>query len=204
MAVPIRDGQRVVGVMAAAMTVEDISKKIATWRRGSTGFAFLIDEQGYVVAHPQKQFSEKRENLNASPLISAFRTKGWTSATAPFLGENGRPAIGHARTSTANGWVLALQQEEAEIFETMEVIQRFALALLGATILLVIAIAWLSARSLVSPLMRLTDAAERMSLGDLKVKIDVDTRDEIGLLAQAIGRMQTSLQIAMRRLRKKR
>jgi HAMP domain-containing protein len=38
----------------------------------------------------------------------------------------------------------------------------------------------------------------------LKVKIDVDTRDEIGLLAQAIGRMQTSLQIAMRRLRKKR
>nr|MCU0539621.1 HAMP domain-containing protein [Desulfobacterales bacterium] len=99
--------------------------------------------------------------------------------------------------------MLALQQEEAEIFETMEVIQRFALALLGATILLVIAIAWLSARSLVSPLMRLTDAAERMSLGDLKVKIDVDTRDEIGLLAQAIGRMQTSLQIAMRRLRKK-
>ncbi|MCU0539620.1 MAG: zinc-ribbon domain-containing protein [Desulfobacterales bacterium] len=70
MAVPIRDGQRVVGVMAAAMTVEEISKKIATWRRGSTGFAFLIDEQGYVVAHPQKQFSEKRENLNASPLIS--------------------------------------------------------------------------------------------------------------------------------------
>ena len=204
LAVPIRDGQRVVGVMAAAMTVEDISKKIATWRKGATGFAFLIDEQGYVVAHPHKQFSEKRENLNSSPLIAAFRAKGWTSATAPFLGEKGRPAIGHARTSTTNGWVLALQQEEAEIFETMDVLQRFALALLAATVLLVIAIAWFSARSLVAPLMRLTEASERMSLGDLKVKIDVDTRDEIGLLAQAIGRMQTSLQIAMRRLRKKR
>jgi len=203
LAVPIRDGQRVVGVMAAAMTVEDISKKIANWKKRSTGFAFLLDEKGYVLAHPQKLFFEKRENLNSTPLISAFRAKGWTSANLPFAGENGRPAIGHARTSTTNGWVLALQQEESEIFTAMEVIQHFALALLGATVLLVIAIAWFSARSLVSPLMKLTDAAERMSMGDLKVKIDVATRDEIGLLAQAIGRMQTSLQIAMRRLRKK-
>lgn len=203
LAVPIRQGNRVVGVMAAAMTVEDISKRIATWKKGATGFAFLVDEQGYVIAHPQKQFGEKRENMNASPLISAFRSKGWTSNTAAFIDENGRPVIGHAR-STGTGWVLGVQQEESEIFETMTMIQRFALALLAATVLLVVAIAWFSARALATPIMKLTDAAERMSLGELNVKIDVDSRDEIGLLAQAVGRMQTSLQIAMRRLRKQR
>jgi HAMP domain-containing protein len=42
-----------------------------------------------------------------------------------------------------------------------------------------------------------------MSLGDLNVKIEVQSRDEIGLLAQALGRMQTSLRMAMGRLRKK-
>jgi methyl-accepting chemotaxis protein len=203
LAVPIRQGNRVAGVMAAAMTVEDISKKIATWKKGATGFAFLVDEQGYVIAHPQKQFAEKRENLNTAPLIAAFRSKGWTSVTASFSGENGRPVIGHAR-SNSTGWVLAVQQEESEIFETVAMIQRFALALLAATVLLVIAIAWFSARSLVTPIMKLTDAAERMSLGDLNVKVDVGSRDEIGLLAQAIARMQISLQIAMRRLRKQR
>lgn len=203
LAVPIRQGDRVVGVMAAAMTVEDVSKTIATWKKGSTGFAFLVDEQGYVIAHPQKKFAETRENMNATPLISAFRKKGWTSNTTAFIGESGRPVIGHAR-STGNGWVLGVQQEESEILETMTMIQRFALALLAATILLVIVIAWFSARSLVTPIMKLTDAAERMSLGDLNVKIEGGSRDEIGLLAQAIGRMQTSLQIAMRRLRKQR
>jgi methyl-accepting chemotaxis protein len=203
LAVPIRQGTRIVGVMAAAMTVDDVSKKVATWKKGATGFAFLVDEQGFVIAHPQKQFGEKRENLNSYLLISAFRSKGWTSITAPFSDENGHPVIGHAR-STSTGWVLALQQDESEIFEKMTMIQRFALALLAATLLLVIAIAWFSARSLVKPIMELTDAAERMSLGDLNVKVDVASRDEIGLLAQAIGRMQTSLQIAMRRLRKKR
>jgi methyl-accepting chemotaxis protein len=202
-AVPIRDGSRVVGVLAAAMTVEDISKKIATWKMGTTGFAFLLDEQGFVVSHPKQQYAETRENLNTTPLISAFRKKGWTSITTPFAGENGQTAIGHAR-SNSYGWVLALQQNENEIFEALNIIQNFALTLLAVTVLLVIAIAWFSARALVTPIMKLTDAAERMSLGELNVKIDVKSRDEIGLLAQAIGRMQTSLRMAMNRLKKKR
>jgi methyl-accepting chemotaxis protein len=202
-AVPIRDGNRVVGVLAAAMTVDDISKRTATWKMGTTGFAFLVDEQGNVVSHPKQQYAEKRENLNATPLISAFRKKGWTSITTPFAGENGQTAIGHAR-SNSYGWVLALQQDENEIFETLNIIQNFALTLLAVTVLLVVAIAWFSARALVTPIMKLTDAAERMSLGELNVKIDVTSRDEIGLLAQAIGRMQTSLRMAMTRLKKKR
>ena len=203
MAVPIRDGKRVVGVLATAMTVEEISKKIATWKMGKTGFAFLVDEQGNVVSHPKQQYTESRENLNNTPLISAFRKKGWTSITTPFAGESGQTAIGHAR-SNRYGWVLALQQDANEIFEALDIIQNFALTLLAVTVLLVIAIAWFSARALVTPIMKLTDAAERMSLGELNVKIDVKSRDEIGLLAQSIGRMQTSLRMAMNRLKKKR
>jgi methyl-accepting chemotaxis protein len=202
-AVPIRDGNQVVGVLAAAMTVEDVSKKIATWKMGTTGFAFLLDEQGNVVSHPKQQYAETRENLNTTPLISAFRKKGWTSITTPFAGENGQTAIGHVRSNNY-GWVLALQQDENEIFETLNIIQNFAWTLLAVTVLLVVAIAWFSARALVTPIMKLTDAAERMSLGELNVKIDVKSRDEIGLLAQAIGRMQTSLRMAMNRLKKKR
>jgi HAMP domain-containing protein len=68
----------------------------------------------------------------------------------------------------------------------------------------VLIIAWFSARAIVTPIMKLTDAAERMSLGELNVKIDVKSKDEIGLLALAVGRMQTSLRLAMNRLRRKR
>ena len=86
----------------------------------------------------------------------------------------------------------------------MNRVKEFALILLGCTVLIVTIIAWLSARAIVTPIRKLTDAAERMSLGELNVKIDVKSRDEIGLLAQAVGRMQTSLRLAMNRLRRKR
>jgi methyl-accepting chemotaxis protein len=201
-AVPIKEDTRVIGVMAAAMTVDDLSKHIANWKKGQTGAAFLVDEKGFVVSHPNRQMVQKRENLNNHPLVAEFRKKGWTTLTTPFTNENGQPALGHAR-SNSYGWVLALQQEEQEMFDSLALIQNFALALLAITALLAAVIAWFSARGLVNPIMKLTDAAERMSLGDMNVKIDVTSRDEIGLLAQAIGRMQTSLRMAMERLRKK-
>jgi methyl-accepting chemotaxis protein len=201
-AVPIREGNRVAGVLAAAMTVDEISKHIANWKKGQTGMAFLLDEKGHVVSHPNRQVVQKQENLNNHPLLVEFRKKGWTTLTTTFTGEDGQPALGHVR-SNQYGWLLAMHQEEQEVFDELNLIQNFAFALLAITLLLAAMIAWFSARGLVTPIMKLTDAAERMSIGDLHVKIDVRSTDEIGLLAQAIGRMQTSLRMAMERLRKK-
>ena len=203
LAVAIKSGDKLVGVMAAAMTIDEISKNIATWRQGKTGFAFLVDEKGFVVSHPDRQYVTKRKNLNNHPLIASFRKKGWRTTTTKFTAPDGQTAFGHVRSNNY-GWALVLQQQNKEVFESFNRVQEFALILLGGTVLLVLVIAWFSARAIVTPIMKLTDAAERMSLGELNVKIDIKSKDEIGLLAQAVGRMQTSLRLAMNRLRRKR
>jgi len=203
LAVPIKYEDTTVGIMAAAMTIDDISKNIATWEKGQTGYAFLVDEKGYVISHPNRQYVAKRKNLNSHPLIANYRKKGWTTITTRFKMPDDQSALGHVRSNNY-GWALALQQEDQEVFSALNRVQKFALTLLGCTILLVSVIAWFSARAIVTPVMKLTDAAERMSLGELNVKIDIKSKDEIGLLAQAIGRMQTSLRLAMNRLRRKR
>ena len=53
---------------------------------------------------------------------------------------------------------------------------------------------------IIKPIMTLSEAAERMSRGELDIELDFNRRDEIGLVAQAIERMQVSLRIAMGRL----
>lgn len=70
------------------------------------------------------------------------------------------------------------------------------LALIVVTLLLL-------RRLLVRPIRQLTDASERIAGGQLSTKIDVQSRDEIGMLAGAINKLQTSLRIAMERMKQR-
>jgi methyl-accepting chemotaxis protein len=63
-----------------------------------------------------------------------------------------------------------------------------------AAILLSAAAAFVIARGISRPLRELTDVAERITGGDLDVKVNADTRgDEVGALARAFDRMARSL-----------
>jgi len=203
LAVPIMSGDKLVGVMAAAMTVDEISKHVARWKKGKTGFAFLVDDKDKVVAHQVKQYSLKLKKISSHPLVASFREEGWTTKTFGFKDENKKKYIGHIR-GINYGWALAIQQEEQEVFADLKRMQKFAVILLIVTVVIVLLIAWISARAVATPIKKLTEVAERMSLGDLNMKINISSKDEIGLLAQAIKLMQTSLRLAMERLRQKR
>jgi len=202
LAVPIISGSRTVGVMAAAATIGDISKSVARWRRGRTGFAFLVDETGKVVSHQVKQYVVQQKNLNGHPLVQAYR-KDKKAKTLIFKDNRGRDIMGHVRGNRYD-WALVTRQDYEEISESLKDIQQFFYILLIATIFVVSIIAWFFARTVVKPITTLTDIAERMSLGELDSEVSVKSKDEIGLLAMAIERMRISLNLAMGRLRRKR
>jgi signal transduction histidine kinase len=58
----------------------------------------------------------------------------------------------------------------------------------------------LLARRITGPLSRLAFAAERIGQGDLHTRVDVDTRNEIGLLAARLDSMRSALQARDERL----
>jgi len=200
LAVPIKSEGKVIGVLANAMTVQDISQKVATWRQGTSGFAFLVDEKGKVIAHPIQEYYLKQRNLSEHPLVATFM--GGRNGSLSFAGDNGTPCVGYV-CGTKYRWALAVQQAEREALNTLWRMQQFAYLLLAVTVAIVLVVAWFLARSLVRPIKELTNAADRMSLGDLNVEIKTSTRDEIGQLAEAIGRMQDSLRLSIERLRRR-
>lgn len=57
-------------------------------------------------------------------------------------------------------------------------------------------------RVVVGPISRLTHASEQIAAGHLATRVDVESRDEIGSLGNAIDKLQTSLRIAMDRMKK--
>jgi HAMP domain-containing protein len=60
------------------------------------------------------------------------------------------------------------------------------------------------ARTITKPLGRLAEVADRMSLGELDIDIDVAGKNEVGQLAESLRRMQASLRSAIERLRMRR
>jgi len=200
-AVPIRKNNQTIGVMAAAMTRDAISKRIANWRQGKTGYAFLVDENGKVVAHQKAAFVEKQKDLSKHQLVQAAKAK--KKGLVEFKDDNGQNAIGFAK-ATPLGWTLAIQQQKKEAFAILTKAQTFAFILMGATFVIVVLIAYIASRAIVTPIRKLTDAANRISVGELGVEIENKSKDEIGDLAEAITRMQDSIRLSIERLRRRR
>jgi HAMP domain-containing protein len=75
--------------------------------------------------------------------------------------------------------------------------------LIGTLLLIGIIVALYGAR-LTSRIKKLTSVAEQISVGEMDAEIPVTSRDEIGDLAEAIGRMQESIRLSIERLRRRR
>ena len=74
----------------------------------------------------------------------------------------------------------------------------------GASILLIGFIVTFFGYRLSGRIQSLTDVANRISMGELEAQIDIDGKDEITDLGEAIARMQESIRLSLARLRKKR
>jgi predicted Zn finger-like uncharacterized protein len=69
------------------------------------------------------------------------------------------------------------------------------------TIILIGLIVFFYGRKVTGNIRRLSEVADRISIGDLDAEIDIKSKDEIGELAEAISRMQDSLRLSIERLR---
>lgn len=81
---------------------------------------------------------------------------------------------------------------------------KIVITIIAITAFLVAVIAIFYGHKLTSKIGRLTNVADRISLGDMDVHIDDGGNDELGDLAQSISRMQYSIHLAMERLRRSR
>lgn len=75
------------------------------------------------------------------------------------------------------------------------------LGLGGLAIVLGIAIAWLTTRSITIPVRRAVEIAQKVAAGDLRSNINSSARDETGDLLRALGAMNESLRAIVTRVR---
>ncbi|MCP3933527.1 MAG: HAMP domain-containing protein [Bacteroidetes bacterium] len=190
---------KIVGVIAIAMSLEDLSDTITKTRIGNTGFAILLDGNNRLIAHGRGEIDNELQDMSNHPALNASTQ---IDKNAFSFEDNGKKIVAY-RYQTKLGWQMIVQQDYEEAFSAARKAEMNAVILLIVTLFIVLAVAYFLAQRLSKPIQNLTEIADEISLGKLGAVIDETERgDEIGALARAVERMGVSLQIAFDRLRK--
>jgi len=155
---------------------------------GRTGVVYLMNRDGrsWVL----------QGTLLSRPLPKSqgvMRALSGQSGAASYENEAGIPVIGAYRWLDDVELALIAEQDQAEAFAASD---ELAAGLIGAMLgvaLLTAIIAAAVTRQITRPIVLLTEAAVRMSGGDLTVRVRPMRRDEIGILANVFNTMASEL-----------
>lgn len=150
---------------------------------GRTGEAYVVDRSG--LACPQ---GRRLQSVAIEAALRGEEGKG--------LYENyaGKPVIGVYRWVPSLDLALIVEQAQEEAFAGNEAVTA---AVIAATLGVALATTMLAAvvtRQITRPVVRLTESALRIAAGDLSQRVQVTSRDEIGILAQVFNQMAAELE----------
>lgn len=192
-AIPIRSpfDPSVIGVLHGTYSLEALTQGLASARFGQTGNADLLLPNGEILssdgrlASVEPQLIEQLELLANQPYAQLhLQERDSLVSLAPLVA-----AEGDARAIQALGWTLIVDQAAAEALAPVDQATRTALYTSLGVLTLAGVLAFLVARVLVAPIVRLTEVSARIAAGDRSIQAPVESGDEIGRLATTFNVM---------------
>ena len=203
-------------------------KGIAVQKVGETGYTAVHDDKGINHFHVNPQIVET-DLHDLSGKLPAFwkileaSLKGPASGYYDWKDADGKirpkymylaPVQGTDLIVAATTYIDEFSKPAKAIEGRMKIIEKgyldayemkveiFYFVLLVALVFMLM-VAYFYSRSVIRPIRYLSEVADRISMGDLDTPIQIKAKGEVGLLAESIERMQTSVKAAIERLQKR-
>lgn len=163
---------------------------------GKNGQAYVIEKQGFLIAYRDISRVLKRENLSHLKEVIFFTNENSALDERPAeisKGINNTNVIStHAHLKILN-WAVIVELPIMEAYKPIiTTLILSGLVMLFSIILSIISGVYLS-RRLTKPIIALRDATEKIGKGELSLKIDINSNDEIGDLAASFNKMVQDL-----------
>ncbi len=154
----------------------------------ASGYPFMITNKGLMVIHPEKEGQNLYDSEFFQQLHDAKTETGKT-----FYAFEGRQKYQYFRYIPAIESFVSVSIYETEL---MEIIKKVRIALIIAILIgcsFFLVITNLITRSISKALNKGVNMAKKIAEGDLDVSIDINQKDEIGQLAEALNSMASKL-----------
>lgn len=191
-------GTSVVGIVYFNIEVKELSDITNTIAVGETGSAYIIDKDNYTIAHKNIQMVQSRDNTAENFKTDKSLSQLVKLETKMTAGETGfgtykyngvSKLLAFAPIESGQGWSIAVNAELNEFIKSTITAINITIVLVLLSIIVGILIAIRLAHSITAPLIKIQQAAVKMSKGDYDVEISHQSNDEIGSLAESMRLM---------------
>jgi methyl-accepting chemotaxis protein len=190
---PIYKNSEFIGVAGVDITLDIFKDMIEDIKPYQTGYAYLVDHSGQIIAHPKddymgtdvyQYFDQKNELKNAVSGGKIFTEEKRNVKKDNALSRYVMVPID--LQGTDNKWSFGLSIPMEKVLAEANNAVTSGIWLGVVVVLLLVGIIAVIAKIIGSPIKRLQGEAERISKGEIDKDIEVDRNDEIGKLAHSI------------------
>ena len=189
------DNRNVTGVLAIATAAEWLSDQIRDIVVGKTGYCYILNAQGTVIAHRDdsivKNFGNSQQRAQKEPQfqsLAAFEKRALqdSNAEADGYSYNGISNIATYAPIHGLNWTVIIKAPENEFMGTVNTL-RTSMIIIGVIILLTaLIVVYFVARTIVKPIQTAVSALQNIAQGegDLTVRLPVTGNDEVTDMAE--------------------
>ena len=196
----------VIGVLQAQVNLKYILEVVSGLRVGKTGYAYAVNRSGDLIAHPNISLVLQHRNLGQldqakaafQDLSSGVERKGMVAHNL----QGAKVLSSHALIPDLD-WAIFVERPVEEAYEPLYASMFRTSSLLLVGLGLALLASFFLARRVVGPLQTLRKGVERIGTGDLGFRLEVNTGDEIEILADEFNKMTSALEEAYRTLERK-
>ena len=184
---PVKKAGQTLGVVGADMTLQAITDSINALNFNGMGYAFLINADGEILVHPDKNLVTK--NLKDiypqdTPAITTDLSEIQVNGKARIVTFAPVKGLGSAN------WYIGLSVDKEQAFAALSEFRTSAIIATVIAVVSIIALLGLLIRLLMQPLHVMTRAMQNIAEGegDLTRRLAVESQDEFGILGSAFNR----------------
>lgn len=180
------------GVAVADINLKLIWEVIAAIRIGKTGYAIVVDDAGRLIAHPEISLV-LRGTAGSEDYQRLKQTLSGSGAATVTTVVAGKASIAAATSVSKLGWTVIALQPTGEAYAALRAGLWRSLVLISIGTLIAVALSYVLAMRMASPIRELEDGARRIGRGQFDHRITLSSGDELEKLAARFNEMAGEL-----------
>lgn len=190
----LSEQKTVIGVVKGQLRIDQLWDIIAKSNLGKSGFSYVVDEEGRLIAHPDTALVKTGPIYADRPIVaSLLHLKYDALADNTYLNEKNTQVFAQGYRIPDTHWAVIAERPVSDALKDVEGLRTMVITTFTGSLLLLIFVALLISRGITQPLKELTRSAKDIEDGKFDTTTTIESGDELENLGTTFNHMSQEL-----------